>query len=525
MKVLIVEDEPKIRRALKTLLVSINPAIGPIFEAENGEEGLELLIAEQPDLLLLDMIMPLMSGDELLGRIRKLEIEIPTIVVSGHHDFALVKQALMSGAIDYILKPFDKEDVEKALYKATERLEQTHFREQTNQLMQEMRTEQSKVQLQTVLKNIAMGHLYKQELDVLPAFVREEACLLHLIVIRNYEVALHERYNKDIALFDYALHKCIGEFAELQGVELLTGVSGHYDWCLWMAIRGRDEEKFQIERLEQVLFTVLKLSCFVWRHGEKQQLDGYAKTIAELESRILYANLIQDHPSGAAAVAPRLVVSANAFVARAAHTIQHRLSFRIKADVDELFRYAEEQQQLTVMYLFQVWMNMNTRADVLISPQAKLSQPLDRVEAFALAIAFHTDQAKLLLTSTIEEYIAIYQQVACADKRKGNRILAVKEYIDFSYSESLSLANLAQHFFISKEYLATQFKQQFGMTLVQYIHSVRLKQAKILLEEGQLAVSEVAATVGYDHFSYFGKRFKGLFGVTPSEYRILSEKR
>ena len=83
MKVLLVEDEPKVRRALRKLLAEIDPQIDNIIEADSGDEGLRLITEGQPDIVLLDMIMPGMHGDELLDRIRTMKLEIPVIVVSG----------------------------------------------------------------------------------------------------------------------------------------------------------------------------------------------------------------------------------------------------------------------------------------------------------------------------------------------------------------------------------------------------------------------------------------------------------
>ncbi len=516
MKVLIVEDEPKVKRALKKLMLAVAPEIEQFCEAANGADGLELLLTEKPDLLLLDMIMPIMTGVELLERIQKLQLDIPIIVVSGHHDFALVKQALQSGAIDYILKPFDRNDVEQAWQKAYAKIEENRQNDLTARLIEKMQSEQSETQLRTVLKKITVGHFSQRDLPLLPEFVKQEACVVHLLVICNYTEVLNERFNKDIMLLDYALSKCVAEFVELNEADLMLGASSHYDWCLWFVSRHPDEQL--LRQLEQILLKVLKLHCFIWQDQQYRKLESYFSAISAMEDRVLYASLL---PGKLPVIAqsPELAKAFGSFAEKAAHTIIHRLPFCIEADVEALFSYAIELEQLTVMHLFQAWSMMNMQAEAVTG---SIHRPaLDRADIFAQAIAFDMEQAKRLFIQTLNEYVELFRHIATAQGQvKDNRTLAVKEYIDFSYSETLSLANLAQRFFISKEYLASQFKQQYHTTVLQYIHQVRLEKAKQLLKESMMPVSAVAIATGYDHFSYFDKRFKGMYGVTPSEYRL-----
>jgi len=522
MKVLLVEDEPKVRRALRKLLTEIDPQIDNIIEADSGDEGLRLITEEQPDIVLLDMIMPGMHGDELLDRIRTMKLEIPVIVVSGYHDFALVRQALANDAIDYILKPFDKEDVAKALNKAKERLEKVQFHYRTEQLVQEMQTEQSTRQMQAVLKNVYIGCLNPQELVLLPSYVRKQACALHLIVIRNYEDTLNVRFLKDVALLEYAINKCISEYTAKHHVVLMYGISGRYGWCIWVATRSEasDVNRWKSDGLLTSLEQVLKLSCTVLHHETQQQVSGYAHAIAELENRVWYMNLIE----GAEAIAEpsaKLVEAAEAFIARIAHALKHRLSFRISEDVEQLLETASNMRECSIMFLFRVWTNMNAKVDSLMGQDKDRLYPLDRVEDFALRVSFNVDKAKELFISALQHEL-LESRTSGSARHKENRALAVKEYIDFEYREPLSLADLAQRFYLSKEYLAAQFKQQFGITVVHYIHEVRLHEARRLLEESDEAVSAIALSVGYDHFSYFNKRFKERYSITPSEYRLSS---
>ena len=83
----------------------------------------------------------------------------------------------------------------------------------------------------------------------------------------------------------------------------------------------------------------------------------------------------------------------------------------------------------------------------------------------------------------------------------------------------MSLTELARTFFVSKEYMASSFKSEIGVTINQYIQHFRLQKAAELLEERSFRISDVALRVGFDNYSYFDKLFRKKYGHTPSEYR------
>jgi two-component system response regulator YesN len=105
------------------------------------------------------------------------------------------------------------------------------------------------------------------------------------------------------------------------------------------------------------------------------------------------------------------------------------------------------------------------------------------------------------------------------DEPAPDKLIAVKEYIHLNYADNLSLSDLADRFYVSKEYLANRFKHRFDTTVLNYIHSKRMEKACELLQREDILISQVAMLVGYDNFSYFNKVFHRTWGQTPSEFR------
>ncbi|RWM95474.1 MAG: response regulator transcription factor [Mesorhizobium sp.] len=103
VSILVVDDEPPIRRLLRVGLGSQGYAVS---EAPNAKAAIELMQAQRPDLILLDLGLPGMTGLELLGKWRDDGLDVPVVILSSRTDEAGIVQALEMGADDYVTKPF-----------------------------------------------------------------------------------------------------------------------------------------------------------------------------------------------------------------------------------------------------------------------------------------------------------------------------------------------------------------------------------------------------------------------------------
>jgi len=105
-KILIIEDEAAIRRVL-TKILSEESDTYTVDEAEDGKLGFEKIKNEDYDLVLCDIKMPKMNGEELLEAVKKIKPEIPIVMISGHGDLETAVNTMRLGAFDYISKPPD----------------------------------------------------------------------------------------------------------------------------------------------------------------------------------------------------------------------------------------------------------------------------------------------------------------------------------------------------------------------------------------------------------------------------------
>ena len=100
----IIDDESLVRLGIKSSVAWEEYGYEIVGEADNGQTGLEMIREKHPDIVLLDVCMPVMNGIEVLKSLQKLKIQCKVIILSYHDDFCFVKEAMKNGAFDYLRK-------------------------------------------------------------------------------------------------------------------------------------------------------------------------------------------------------------------------------------------------------------------------------------------------------------------------------------------------------------------------------------------------------------------------------------
>lgn len=99
------------------------------------------------------------------------------------------------------------------------------------------------------------------------------------------------------------------------------------------------------------------------------------------------------------------------------------------------------------------------------------------------------------------------------------RVSQVAAYISEHYAEASSLGTVANHFYMSKNYLSRIFKQVTGYTVNEYINANRILHARRLLTESHMSITQIAEAVGYESITYFEKVFRSQTSSSPLQYR------
>ena len=106
-KVVIVDDEPLIVRSVKSQIEALDKEFQVVASANDGMTALTLIEEVKPDLVFIDIAMPVMDGFQLLESLRAKENNIPVVILSGYQEFSYARKAIRLGVLDYLIKPLN----------------------------------------------------------------------------------------------------------------------------------------------------------------------------------------------------------------------------------------------------------------------------------------------------------------------------------------------------------------------------------------------------------------------------------
>lgn len=519
IKILIIDDEPKVRKALKTLLNSLNVEIEILGEAENAIQGMKLLEQSKPDLLLLDVVMPGMDGFEMLLHLQEQDFYIA--IISGYDNFNYAKKAISHNVVDYILKPFDKSDIKKVIDKVTELI---HYRDSVSQIEREIVHKEKETAFrrqEKIKQKIYQGKsLNMQEQLDLSHYLTYEEWSLYIFTFRNYYSELIYKYQSDEGLVSYIVVKYFEELLDFNDIPNIVGSSFKKSHLVyWVLVPPYRLDDFQLDDILSALNTNLKMDGIAIKNNINVRRDELSEWIHRIENNIVHYNIsllskqriLTMKDMVVIPLADKMLMEIIKFTNEIHFFASHGLYKQVWSMVEEHLDDWRNHQSLTIHIIY-------TFKSSILSVLNHTSLDNDDLDPFlfGMKIQLNLEVAKAYILSFVKDTLT--NRELNENQLHQDRSEIIKKYIDLHYSESLSLAGLAKKFFVSKEYLATRYKNRFNMTVHQYIQQVRLYKAKELLEE-DYKISNIALMVGYDNFSYFNKLFRRKFGLTPTEYR------
>lgn len=122
IKLLIADDEDTIRNGIAKYIQLHTDRFDKVYLASNGQEAIDIIFRDKPDIMFLDIQMPLKSGVEVMQEAKRAEILPYTMILSGYDEFKYCQQALRLGAKEYLLKPVRSSEILKMLNQAADEL-------------------------------------------------------------------------------------------------------------------------------------------------------------------------------------------------------------------------------------------------------------------------------------------------------------------------------------------------------------------------------------------------------------------
>lgn len=507
-RIVLVDDEQFVRKGIIALVDWEKIDYQVVGEASNGEDALTLILEEKPDVVLTDIRMPVFDGLKLIQQVKELATKIPKfIIVSGYNDFEYAQRAVRLGVTDFILKPIDKEELEKTFLTLTPVIERELLEERANQRFINF----SLYQRLIVEKDVPT----QQELAILTKDVNKKNCYL-VIDIREHPTSdkIDEQINRAIADFIGDPSVFIHPFEhEAFGVILQEKhLPQHINEVSWF-----------LSRFKSFLEQEISKKIFLFAGEVKPGLDGlirsYQTALTASERRYIQ---MQDHPlMYDEKIAQRHLENKPLdyqFITKLLEKIEENKPKEIKKQIDQ---WVEEVQVIGVstdsikMFLFQLEKKLEATIHHLAGHEDQANELISLVDLF--------NQKKTLdeLKQVLNVYALNAGEILCklSKERYHGDIYKVKRYINKHYNESLTLKKIANKFYMNPVYLGQLFKKTYGVYFKDYLLAVRVEKAKQILRQTDLRIYEIAEEVGFGSPDYFVTQFEKMEGSTPSKYR------
>ncbi len=186
-KLMIADDEPKIRRGLKNQIAHMGLDIEVVAEADDGELALSTAAKAQPDILLVDINMPFLSGLDFIEQLKKMKSDALIIVITGFEEFEYAKRALELDVYAYLLTPVELGELRQTLDGAILRLSESRERERHFTWALAQLDKRRELLLEEFLLDLAQDRLSEEEIREQAAFLKIPAfsrCALMMIRAR-----------------------------------------------------------------------------------------------------------------------------------------------------------------------------------------------------------------------------------------------------------------------------------------------------------------------------------------------------
>ncbi|WP_215701424.1 response regulator [Clostridium sp. MCC353] len=503
---MIVEDEPIERAALKLMIQANCPLISRIEEAENGLQALELCKKLVPDIVMVDINMPGINGLETIREMKKVCGRSRYIILSSYNHFEYAQKALTLGVEQFLLKPAKISELKKVI------------EDVILKISAEQETEQKKSALLTSVEEIKpiveLDCIYgmisgksREELQRLISFLGFEAdtgfcfvCsyeknpryLLRKVKGALQDVGLNcigELFHTELVFYILSRNQIemrktseVGHFVrmlldELGRSECRLGIGTIYE--LGSGLRESYREALRaVELCEESSYLVYKMTG----SGDKDNRNSYDEVIAKILNGI---------KSGE----EEAVLCCTGEILRAA-TINTYSFKQLKENI----------YQFMILCLKEI-----QRYYVRLESADYSRMSIDEVTALEDHMAVET-YIRLHLKAVLEE-------TGDLNKEKSNQIVGrALNYIESNYQNNIMLEQVAEALDISPYYLSRLLKKYTEKNFTDLLSEKRVEEAKKLLK-GPKSIKEITYEVGFNSQNYFAKIFKKYENCTPTEYR------
>lgn len=518
-RVLIADDEQLARDGLSSIVAGM-VGFQVVAMAKDGVEAVKLAHESDPDICILDVKMPLLTGLEALDAIKRHRPTVRCIFYSGHDDFSYAQTAIKLKADEYLLKPATGNSLEGALRRVAHEA-QAQVLSGTNPVFLQSGFDYGRHALEeTFYRRLVSGECTIHDMSVEREMLGLRPHRVRVLIIGIDElrqIRLTEGEHK------IRLLKSIFRSSVQRAGQEVLGVRPPVVFMDGSAVIVVEDAPLVMEfakRLRHLAEVDSKTDISV-AVGDAAELQRAADSYRTAQIRLGYRLVL----SGRRVLSERddekvdlreadLPAELPATIAKSVRYIDRVSVDRQVGDLMNFFRHNVANPKSRQRLCFEIYEYCHFLVrDSLPDIDEQIS--LIDLSLTLRDVGVAGDLKRWLLT-------ALHALMDVLQTRSHSYSLAIKkalDYIDRNYQRELSLSELASYVQLNPSYLSSLLRRESGKTFVEHWTDRRMDRAKELLASGDMNISEVAYEVGYENPRYFSMVFKKHVGLTPSEFR------
>ncbi|MGB9662287.1 MAG: response regulator [Moorellaceae bacterium] len=532
LRLLVVDDEPLERQAIRYLLEKMRPQYQVVAEGRDGAEAVTLGQQVRPDVVLMDIKMPVMDGLEAGKLLRDLLPDTRVIFVTAYDEFSYAQEAIALGASQYLLKPVAGEELVSLLDGLAEEIERERRAKEENQKLRVALEEMMPLIRLGFVMDLIAGHIGPEEIRARAEFLglRRLPNLVMLVAVDSSSDRTDRMSEVEWQLLKKRVLRIIEDtVSSWPEAVVVPGLKDEFILVLpgdHLADR-QAVRKAALLLGEKICASIRRLTPLTVTVGIGRPADNpfslarsYAEAAAAAEYRILYGGDQVIHADDVT-VLPR---SRQPFASPSEE--QLALSIRL-GDKEGAWRHLNQ-------VMAEVMIRQEVRPPVLkmkflelisLTARSALEAGADPEEIAEITLAGSSEFMSLESLAEVQAKIGeklsilVAKVIEAREQRNTSLIDKAAMFIQKNYHRDLSLEEVAQHVHLSPCYFSRLFKQMKGENFIDYLTRIRLEAAKDLLKNTDLSVAEIAERVGYRDPRYFGQVFKKQEGCTPTAFR------
>ncbi|WP_026495531.1 response regulator transcription factor [Butyrivibrio sp. WCD3002] len=556
MQIIVIDDDMPTVDVIKNAVNWEKFGIDKVHTAYNIATAKDIFANNPVSLAICDIEMPMGSGLDLIKWAREEKYDAEFIFLTSHEKFDYARQAIEYNASGYVVKPFNADRMEAELITAIHKIHEKENSQKASQY-----EEWYSGNLTYVEASFWTDLLLQRILADRDAIGKEaEHRRLEVTADLNYKIILIASGNVSLIEENWGKNATGRYEEELQKVVIELGngqippgrcISYHVKNMLYTAIileEDNDDEEDEnlhdavvdgeLSKNAQARAMELDIGEFcekiIETAGEKLKntVTIYISNPYEIEklssARVHLEELDKNNVASKGKVFrenDEIVMSSEKGHMLDQDEIRLLLNEKKKKELLNLLKFSME--SLAAKKLLDAAALNEIRQDLLQTVYVYLhSKEIQATQLLANETAENLERAsteslmnmvrwQVFFISKTIDYVSEVEQ-------SDSIVQRAKNFIHEHYMEEISRTEVAAVVFLTPEYMAKMFKKEEGVSLKQYISDYRVQKAKELLSNPSVRISDVAANVGFDNFSYFSTVFKKTTGYTPGEFHAMT---